>query len=72
MDLISKGRLDAFCLVTSDSDFTRLAQRLREVGLTVYSFGETKRFGALSGRVRFPEQVRDGRVPPCGRQFQRG
>ena len=36
------GRFDGFCLVSSDSDFTRLAQRLREEGLTVYGFGESK------------------------------
>ena len=37
-----KGKLDGFCLVSSDSDFTRLAQRLREDGLVVYGFGERK------------------------------
>jgi uncharacterized LabA/DUF88 family protein len=42
MDLMYTGRFDAFCLVSSDSDFTRLAQRLREQGLTVYGFGERK------------------------------
>ncbi|MEX0758217.1 MAG: NYN domain-containing protein [Tistlia sp.] len=42
MDLMYKGRLDGFCLVSSDSDFTRLAQRLREDGLAVYGFGERK------------------------------
>lgn len=42
MDLLYTQRLDGFCLVTSDSDFTRLAQRLREEGLTVYGFGERK------------------------------
>ena len=42
MDLMSKGSLDGFCLVSSDSDFTRLAQRLREEGLRVYGFGERK------------------------------
>ena len=42
MDLMYKGKLDGFCLVTSDSDFTRLAQRLREDGLVVYGFGERK------------------------------
>lgn len=42
MDLMYTGRFDAFCLVSSDSDFTRLAQRLREQGLTVYGFGEKK------------------------------
>ena len=42
MDMMHKGRLDGFCLVSSDSDFTRLAQRLREDGLVVYGFGERK------------------------------
>jgi hypothetical protein len=42
MDLLYTRRFDGFCLVSSDSDFTRLAQRLREEGLTVYGFGERK------------------------------
>ncbi len=42
MDLLYTNRFDGFCLVSSDSDFTRLAQRLREQGLTVYGFGEQK------------------------------
>ena len=42
MDLLYTQRFDGFCLVSSDSDFTRLAQRLREEGLTVYGFGERK------------------------------
>ena len=42
MDLMYTGRFDGVCLVSSDSDFTRLAQRLREEGLTVYGFGERK------------------------------
>ena len=42
MDLMYTGRFNGFCLVSSDSDFTRLAQRLREEGLTVYGFGERK------------------------------
>ena len=42
MDLMHKGKLDGVCLVSSDSDFTRLAQRLREDGLMVYGFGERK------------------------------
>lgn len=42
MDLMYTRRFDGFCLVTSDSDFTRLAQRLREEGLVVYGFGEEK------------------------------
>jgi hypothetical protein len=42
MDLLYTRRFDGFCLVSSDSDFTRLAARLREEGLTVYGFGEQK------------------------------
>ncbi|MDR3303664.1 MAG: NYN domain-containing protein [Treponema sp.] len=42
MDLLYSGKLDGFCIVSSDSDFTRLAARLRESGLTVYGFGEKK------------------------------
>jgi len=42
MDLLHGGRLDGFCLVSSDSDFTRLAARIREHGLPVYGFGESK------------------------------
>jgi uncharacterized LabA/DUF88 family protein len=42
MDLMYTGRFDGFCIVSSDSDFTRLAARLRESGLTVYGFGERK------------------------------
>ncbi len=42
MDLMHRGRLDGFCLVSSDSDFTSLAQRLREEGAVVYGFGAQK------------------------------
>ena len=42
IDLMYKRTLDGFVLVSSDSDFTRLAQRLREEGLEVYGFGERK------------------------------
>ena len=42
MDLMYRERLDGFVLVSSDSDFTRLAQRLREGGFAVYGFGESK------------------------------
>ncbi len=40
MDLLHTGRFDGFCLVSSDSDFTRLASRIREQGLAVYGFGK--------------------------------
>lgn len=42
MDLLYTERFDGFCLVTSDSDFTKLATRIRESGLLVYGFGEQK------------------------------
>ena len=42
MDLLYTGNYDGFCLVSSDSDFTRLASRIRESGLLVYGFGEQK------------------------------
>jgi len=42
MDLLHSGRFDGFCLVSSDSDFTRLASRIREQGVDVYGFGEKK------------------------------
>lgn len=40
MDVLHAGVVDGFCLVSSDSDFTRLATRIREAGLEVYGFGE--------------------------------
>jgi hypothetical protein len=42
MDLLYTGNFDGFALVTSDSDFTGLAMRLREEGLVVFGFGERK------------------------------
>lgn len=42
MDVLHDGQVDGFCLVSSDSDFTRLATRVREAGLVVYGFGESK------------------------------
>ncbi|TCD14461.1 NYN domain-containing protein [Oricola cellulosilytica] len=42
MDLLHSGRFDGFCLVSSDSDFTRLASRIREQGFDVYGFGDQK------------------------------
>lgn len=42
MDLLYAGNVDGFCLVSSDSDFTRLATRLREAGKVVYGLGEKK------------------------------
>ncbi|MDL9980951.1 NYN domain-containing protein [Microbacterium sp. ASV49] len=42
MDLLYTGRFQGFCIVSSDSDFTRLASRIREDGVIVYGFGERK------------------------------
>lgn len=42
MDILYSGKVDGFCLVSSDSDFTRLATRLREAGMMVYGIGEKK------------------------------
>src|SRR6266446_4883686 len=42
MDLVHTRALGGFCLVSSDSDFTRLATRIREDGLIVYGFGQQK------------------------------
>jgi hypothetical protein len=42
MDLLHSGKFDGFCIVSSDSDFTRLASRIREEGLLVFGFGETQ------------------------------
>lgn len=42
MDLLYTGRFSGFCIVSSDSDFARLAARIREQGVTVYGFGQRK------------------------------
>src|SRR6056300_188453 len=42
MDILYSGKVDGFCIVSSDSDFTRLATRLREAGMNVIGIGERK------------------------------
>jgi len=42
MDILYSGRVDGFCIISSDSDFTRLANRLREAGMKVFGIGEKK------------------------------
>jgi uncharacterized LabA/DUF88 family protein len=42
MDILYSAKVDGFCLVSSDSDFTKLATRLREAGMRVYGIGEKK------------------------------
>lgn len=61
MDLLYTNRFDAFCIVSSDSDFTRLASRIREEGLIVYGFGEKKTpksFVSACDRFIFTEVLR--------------
>ncbi|MDR0563084.1 MAG: NYN domain-containing protein [Spirochaetaceae bacterium] len=62
MDLLYSQKLDGFCIVSSDSDFTRLAARLRESGLMVYGFGEKKTpraFVAVCDKFIYTEILRD-------------
>jgi uncharacterized LabA/DUF88 family protein len=42
MDILYSAKVDGFCIISSDSDFTRLATRLREAGMKVYGIGERK------------------------------
>lgn len=66
MDLLYTRRFDGFCLVSSDSDFTRLASRLREEGLTVYGFGEEKTprpFVAACDKFVYIELLREDALP---------
>jgi hypothetical protein len=61
MDLLHSGLYDGFCLVSSDSDFTRLASRLREQGVVVYGFGEQKTpesFRQACSRFIYTENLR--------------
>ena len=63
MDLLHSGRFDGFCLVSSDSDFTRLAARIREQGVDVYGFGEQKTpesFRRACRRFVYTENLRGG------------
>ena len=66
MDLMYARRFDGFCLVSSDSDFTRLASRLREEGLLVYGFGERKTpepFVSACDKFIYTEVLRPGALP---------
>lgn len=72
MDLLYTEKLDGFCIVSSDSDFTRLASRIREAGLVVYGFGEKKTPKAFVGacdKFVFTEILReDEPTGPRGRK----
>ena len=67
MDLLLSGRFDGFCLVSSDSDFTRLASRIREQGVNVYGFGEQKTpesFRQACRRFIYTENLLPERIVP--------
>ena len=67
MDFLHSGRFDGFCLVSSDSDFTRLAARIREQGVDVYGFGAQKTpesFRQACRRFIYTENL----LPDAGRQ----
>jgi hypothetical protein len=69
MDLMYTRRFDGFCLVSSDSDFTRLASRLREEGLLVYGFGERKTpepFVSACDKFIYTEVLRPGALRSAG------
>ena len=61
MDLLYTSKFDGFCIVSSDSDFTKLASRIREAGLFVYGFGErktSKAFVSACDKFIFTEVLR--------------
>ena len=67
MDLLHTKKFDGFCIVSSDSDFTRLATRVREDGLLVYGFGEKKTpksFVAACDRFIYTEILREKPAGP--------
>ena len=67
MDLMHTGRFDGFVLVSSDSDFTRLASRIREQGLDVYGIGQQKTpeaFRRVCKRFIFLENLSNGTPKP--------
>ncbi|QWC84224.1 NYN domain-containing protein [Nocardioidaceae bacterium] len=69
MDLLYAADLDGFCIVSSDSDFTRLATRLRESGKTVYGLGQRKTPGpfiAACDKFIFAEVLGGGSAKPTG------
>lgn len=72
MDILYTGRVDGFCIVSSDSDFTRLAIRLREAGMKVFGMGEQKTpvaFTSACDRFIYIEILRRSRdTEPTGNE----
>ena len=65
MDILYSEKLDGYCIVSSDSDFTRLAARLRESGRMVYGFGEKKTpraFVSVCDKFIYTEILRDSQA----------
>ena len=70
MDILYSGNIDGFCLVSSDSDFTRLASRLRESGMIVVGMGEKKTpnpFIAACNKFKYLEVLAQDAMPPVSR-----
>ena len=68
MDILYSGKVDGFCIVSSDSDFTRLATRLREAGMKVLGFGEKKTpqpFIAACNKFIYLEILKAEKVEPA-------
>jgi hypothetical protein len=68
MDLLHSQAANGFCIVSSDSDYTRLATRIREAGLIVYGLGEKKTpqsFVAACDKFIYTEILRPTPVPPA-------
>jgi hypothetical protein len=75
MDLLYSGTLDAFAIVSSDSDFTRLATRLRESGKTVYGIGRRRTPASLVAAVDrfiFLEVLGDTEAPEAAEPGEAG
>lgn len=74
MDLLYTNQFDGFCIVSSDSDFTKLAARIRESGLLVYGFGEQKTpepFVAACDKFIYTEVLRSEETTEEGSSFHR-
>jgi hypothetical protein len=86
MDILYSGKVDGFCIVSSDSDFTRLATRLREAGMKVIGIGERKTPASfivacdkfiyleiLSSSAAVPEQInvkKKGKLGPANKKTE--
>ena len=74
MDLLYTKSFDGFCIVSSDSDFTRLASRIREAGLMVYGFGERKTpraFTAACDKFIYTENLQTAKVSEANTESRR-